>query len=230
MNKKSLSDPGDPGGDFCSGIRRSDLQEDLRKRRKIIEEILKKEKKDGTNTEFISESELTLDSNEPAGIKIKYQATLDEVYNCIETRSKNKGRGKAQIRYTIIHGILISLLIFAASAVHNQVYYALSLIPIFSIILMWILPSAVNMSTAKKTAAKGRLCVDVFRESILVKSDGAYREIKLNGTSLYEEVGDTMIITPPEGDELMIPERVIDPEYLPDVQAMISAGTRPFSG
>ena len=195
------------------------------------------ENQENTLSESGSETSLVLDTlsegikqEEKMGVELKFQMTPEEIYECIMMRNKNRKNKTIQIRNTLIHVILIVLLVFAGVATGTPVYSALSIIPLITIILIWLAPVIMNMRLSNRIYEKGQMCVDIFKDNIHIRAKDFYREIKLNGTSVYEEVGDVMIISPPKGEELIIPTKVIDAEYLPEVQAMISAGTRPFTG
>ena len=46
---------------------------------------------------------------------------------------------------------------------------------------------------------------------------------------MFAVTDDLYVIIPPKGNMVIIPIRAIEPDFLPDVEAMLMAGTSPIS-
>lgn len=209
----------------------------LKREIQIEKDIIKKESQEDDSESGVewdgSEAEIVIDDDAEeyegnvTGIKLKYSLEDDEVYDSIKHSGMYQRSRKLQRNHTIVQAILILFFLIFSIVTGKSFYALISLIPIISIIGIWVLPSLSMKRMSKELFLDKDFSVEIFPDHIDVDFDGINHEIALDGSYYYQEHGDIMIISSKKGSTLMIPVRCVEPEFLPDVQAMIVAGTRP---
>ena len=113
-------------------------------------------------------------------------------------------------------------------------YFWAAPFPIF-MVLAAVLPVRENRKRAKAEADGRRISMQVYPDRIQVGGNGKQWLVPLDGTSRSAGIGG-MIVLFAEGSKtggslgeklIILPLRCVDPSVLPEIQAMIMAGTVP---
>lgn len=182
---------------------------------------------DGTESELIMDNHDEEYEEKMAGIKLKYTLLEKEIINIFKYTEGYKKNLKLQKIHTAVQTVLFFVLLILWRNLGSTYYLILSLFPLTAVMAIWIAPLLSMKSLAKKLSSGEELNVEVFPDKILVDSKRSHREILLDGTSECEQMGGVIIVRPKEGNMVLIPIRSIEPEFLPDIQAMILAGSQP---
>ena len=182
---------------------------------------------DGTESELILEDDTEEYEENQTGIKLKYVLTeeeISEIFKHTEGYQKNRILQRNQ---TIIHSLIFVALLCLWIFLKNTYYAFLLIFPVACILALWIVPIFSIKRLAKDFFSGEEISVEIYPDKITASVRESEREILLDGTSQYEIIANQMIIYPKQGNALIIPIRAVDPEFLPDIQAMIVAGTNP---
>lgn len=182
---------------------------------------------DGSESELVSDDDQEGYEENQTGIKIKYKLCEEEVYEFLKHSKAYKKNRKLQKNHTIIQAILIILLMIFAAVMRSPYYAILTLFPVAAIVGIWVFPHISIRKVIKKFTSRGEVRAEVFPDKITIQSKAKECEIPLNGSGECEEFANMIIVYPRNSETIMIPIRSIDPEFLPDIQAMIFAGSRP---
>ncbi len=242
MDNKNVRNDDDYGGVDSN----MDLSEEdrecsiLNEERKIEEDLKQAEKEDSEKDE--EEQAVEWDGSEAfrvedkdaedyeentTGVRITYKLEKEEIYKSLKHSKIYKKNVSMQVKHTVVQVILILLLIIASVIMKNRVYAYTAMVPLVSIIGIWILPIVSIKKLSRDMCKDKNVSIEIFPDVIEVDVNGIKSEILLDGECECEEFDGLIILNPSKGSSLIIPVRSIEPEFLPDVQAMIVSGTLP---
>ena len=184
---------------------------------------------DGTESEIIADDEVEEFEEQftGTGIKLDYTLTLKEVLDCLKEFSDIKIRTGKLIAETVILAVLATLCMGAFFTHHGYINVVVAMMAIFLIGLIWIVPIFIVEDQAKDVIKRGSMYAEIYPDNIVVGMNGMELEIPLDGTCEFVEFKNMFVIFPPSSEMILIPMRVIEPELLADVHAMLIAGTSP---
>jgi hypothetical protein len=163
------------------------------------------------------------------GINIKYvlsESEVAEIFKYTEGYRKNR---QLQRRHTTIQSILFVILIILWLFLKNSYYGFLAIMPLVCIAVIWIVPLFSLKRLAREFFSGEEINAEIYPDKVKIKVKEQTREIALNPSVKYEELGGMILLYPAGESTVMIPIRAIDSKDLPDVQAMIFAGASPKS-
>lgn len=186
-----------------------------------------------------NQSELVSDGAEAfeeqqTGVAVSYELKEHEIYQCLKREEISRTKG---VHFISAGMLLIAavLCILSGIATKNTMQYifAVCWLGLAATFLVWPLR---NLRTIAKNSASGsKVHLKIYPDHIEAESSKNQMEIPLDGTSECARVQDTIALFLPNKDQsdtriprlLILPLRCIDEGVLPDVEAMILAGTRP---
>lgn len=182
---------------------------------------------DGSESEVIMDDDARIYEDQQTGIKIDYTLKFEEILSCLKLINANQKKTTGNIIKTvllIVFGITFFISYFMN---YNAMNLIMAVVCTVLTVLIFTVPKMVQRSQAKLFMSNESTYVEIYPDNIVVGKNGKEREIALDGTSEYIEYENLFIIFPPNGELVIIPERSIEPDFLPDVQAMLIAGTEP---
>lgn len=184
---------------------------------------------DGSESELILEDDNEEYEEDMTGIKLKYVLSEKEISEIFKHTEGYRKNCKLQKNHTIIQSVVFVVLLVLWLALGNTYYALLAALPILCIAIIWIIPIFSIKRLARDFFSGEEISTEIYPDKICmeIKDRGKEREILLDGTAEYEELAGEILIYPKNSDTLIIPMRAIEPEFLPDVQAMLVAGTKP---
>ncbi len=184
---------------------------------------------DGTESEIIADDEAEEFEEQftGTGIKLDYTLKLKEVLDCLNEFSEIKIKTGKLVAETIILGLLIVLSMGAFFINHSYSNVIVAIMAVILIILIWLVPILVVKNQAKDVIKRGSMYAEIYPDNIVVGTNGLELEIPLDGVCKFVEFKNIFVLFPPNSDMILIPMRVIEPELLADVHAMLIAGTSP---
>lgn len=194
------------------------------------EEDAEKEKDwDGSEAELVEDEDAEEYEIPMAGIKVSYTLTEEEYLNCLKHSDIYKSQGVRGVVENIIFGVLAVLfftLFFITGEVSDAVFGSISLI---FIAVLLVVPN-LHMRSMAKSMADGKLIeAEIYPDSIEIGSGEGAWKIELDGTSSIKEFDNIIMIFADKNRSFAIPERAIEPDFLPEIKAILLAGTSPFS-
>lgn len=182
---------------------------------------------DGSEAELVEDDDAEEYEIPLAGIRLSYVLTPEEYFKCLQHSGIYKSQGKRGIIEAVILGI-ISIIFFIAffmtENISNIVFGCISMI---FIAVLLIIPN-IHMKSMAKIMADGKVIeAEIYPDSVEIgRDDGAWK-IELDGTSRIQEFDNIIMIYADHNRSFAIPERAIDPDFLPEIKAILFAGTTP---
>lgn len=182
---------------------------------------------DGSEAELIVDDDGEEYEEEQTGIKFKYTLSEDEIYEIFKSTDNYRKNNIMMRNQIIIQSIVILVLLVLWLCFGNTYCGFFIALPILCLGILAIVPVLAMKKLAKQFFSGEEIHTEIYPDKVVVQVRGKEHEIPLNGTSQYQELAGQIIIYPPDGGTVIIPVRAIEPEFLPDVQAMLVAGTHP---
>lgn len=182
---------------------------------------------DGSEVELVSEEEEEKYEENRTGVKIKYTLSESEISEFFRHTEGYKKNSRLQKNHTIIQTVIFLVLILLWVYMGSIYYAFLTIFPVLSVIVIWTIPILSRKKLAKKFCSGEEISAEIFPDKITMKIKDSEKEVLFDGACECEEVAGIILIYPKDAETIMIPMRAIEPEFLPDVQAMIFAGAQP---
>lgn len=182
---------------------------------------------DGSEAQLVSESEKEKYSESNTGVKIKYTLSGSEIYEFFKhTRGYQKNK-ILQKKHTIIEIFILLLLVITWFFTKNVYYLYLMALPVLASLVIWSIPLITRKKLSDKFCCGEEISAEIFPDKIVLQGKSGTREVLFDGTCECEETAGMILVYPRRSQTVMIPIRAIEPELIPDVQAMIFAGSKP---
>ncbi len=183
---------------------------------------------DGTESEFIEDDDAAVYEEKYTGVKLNYALKASEIFVCLKNFSEYKKKRKKVIVQTVI--LILLIISFLVTFIKHEEISSIILgsMCVIMLAVIWIVPDLIIRSHAKQIAKGDNIYVEIFPDEIVVGHNGIEKTVLLDGTCRYIEYSNMFIIFPPKDDMIIIPIRAVEPDFLPDVEAMLLAGTLPY--
>lgn len=182
---------------------------------------------DGSEAEFVPDEDAEVYEELRPGIGLNYVLRPQEVYQCLKRGGLSKTTG-------VRAGVECAVLGLAAVACGVNYFIRWDINSLILAVICFLLIGVVclvpyfGMKHRAGQIANGKeLHVEIYPDEVQVGRGQGQWEIPLDGTSILEEYEELMVLTTPQKRMLCIPLRSVEPSVLPDVQAMLLAGTQP---
>ena len=182
---------------------------------------------DGSEAEYVPDDDAEVYEEVRPGIGINYVLRPEEVYECLKRSGFCKTSGKRAAVECVLLGIC-AVACMAAYLIQQNIHGLILAVLCLALIAVVCLVPYWGMRRHARRIANGKeLHVEIYPDELQVgRGDGQW-EIPLDGTSMLEEYEELMVVSTPHKKMLCIPMRSVEPNVLPDVQAMLLAWTRP---
>ena len=158
---------------------------------------------------------------------LNYVLHEKEIFESLKISGFCKTMGKRAVIETII--LLILTVIFVISSIFNKNYDSLffAVISLLLIGIIWIVPRQGMKNKAKFLANGKEIHVEIYPDEIQIhEGKNSEWNILLDGSSECTIMDHIFIIKTPKDQILILPMRCVEPVVLPEVQAMLAAGTQ----
>lgn len=182
---------------------------------------------DGSESEFVEDDDAEVFEEKYTGIKLNYELKSDEIFTCLKNFSEYKKNNKKIIVETVFLSIVFVGFLLSGIFKNDINGYIFSVISVLLIVIIWTVPNMIIKNHARELTKSGEYSVEIYPDEIVIINNDIERIIKLDGKSVFANEENLFIIIPPKGGILIIPVRAIEPDFLPDVEAMLMAGTLP---
>lgn len=180
---------------------------------------------DGSEAELVADDDAPEYEEQQTGFKLCYTLREQEVLSCLKTTDLCKTSGKRAVVETVLLTILfVTFLVsffFRGYQVDSLVF---AVICALLMGVIWIVPKQGLKNRARQLAGAKEISVEIYPDSIDIgEGEGAW-SIPLDGTAMLEKQERQMVVHAGK-NMLILPFRAIEPAVLPEIQAMIVAGT-----
>lgn len=182
---------------------------------------------DGTEAEYVADDDALAYEEPLTGIKLTYVLRHAEVFSCLKHMGFCKTTGRRAVIETVLLAVVCALFIasyFIYGGANNLV---LGIFCAVLIAVVWVVPRLGINARARELTTGKSVYVEIFPDAVEVGKGKNEWAIPLDSTSEYEEFDNMMVLFTPDGKLFTIPMRAVEPSVLPDVQAMLMAGTMP---
>ena len=183
---------------------------------------------DGSESEFVEDDDATEYEDKYSGIKFSYALTPEEIFSCI----KHCGIDKNTKRWSNAVLSLVAVCVLAFYVETRKTEFLVGFILSVALLSFWVFGGfhlIFKKMRYKRMSADKKLSVEIYPDSITIKNNLKEAVVNLDGSCVFEEYKDMFLIHLSKQRIFIIPIRAIEPEFLPDVQAMLVAGTTPIS-
>ena len=181
---------------------------------------------DGSEAELVADDGAAEYEEQNTGIKLKYSLKSEEIFKAMMKNQYTKTRIFFSVTAVLLSFVLIGSSI-RASVVGNGGFGLLVAVCAALILLTVGIPFVNTSRLAKKTAADSKVKMKIYPDHIEMGRDEAIWEIPLDGTRERTVFQNLILLYIDAKNMVILPLRCVEPAVLPEVQAMIFAGTQP---
>lgn len=209
--------------------REEEIEEEIKEIERIQEEAEISDEKNvwyGSESLFVEDDDATEYEEQYSGIKFSFSLKDRELISCLKHCGWNTN---LFIFGTAIFLLLdiFTLIIFILKKDRICFFEFIFAILISVFWILSILPSFLIRLAYQKSLIGQNLDLEIYPDSIIIKKNNFEQKIPLDGSCKYEDFEDMFLIFLKDKKVFIIPKRVIEPDLLPDVEAMLIAGTKP---
>ncbi len=185
---------------------------------------------DGSESTLVADDDAEQYEIPETGIKLSFSLTQEEMYKCLKKSDMYKTKGVRAIVQTLIF-VSASLSFLVAYIKLDDEFKSMNLF--FCIfcavmtVLIWTVPYFHLKYLSKKMADGKTVNAEIYQERIDIGSGSGAWSIELDGSSELAEFDNMFMICTPKDQSFAIPQRIIEPELLNDVKAILYSGTKP---
>lgn len=185
---------------------------------------------DGSESTLVADDDAEKYEIPETGIKLSFTLTQAEMYKCLKKSDMYKTRGARAVAETLIF-VFAGIAFFMAYLKMEEEYKSMNLffciLCAVMIILVWTVPYFHLKYLSGKMADGKTVNAEVYQERIDIGSGSGAWSIDLDGTSELAEFDNIFMLYTPKDQCFAIPQRIIEPELLNDVKAVLYSGTKP---
>jgi hypothetical protein len=180
---------------------------------------------DGSEAELVADDDAAEYEEQNTGIALKYTLRRDEIFRVLMKTQYTQARIVLSVIAALL-GIVMAVVFFVRAAGGHSEVVPLGITCL--VVVFLIIPSPVFgiRNSAKKSADGNEIRMEIYPDHIEMGGTRNSWEIPLDGTAECRALQELIVLY--IGNHMVIlPLRCVEPAVLPEVQAMIFAGTRP---
>jgi hypothetical protein len=182
---------------------------------------------DGSEAELVADETAESFEEQHTGIKLKFSLTAGEIFSALMKTQYTDARIASSVIGTILSAGLAVYFLVQLNHTGNMDFSFLAVICGVLIILIGAVPLIRIKMQAARAADGHEVKMKIYPDFIEMGHTGQKWEIPLNGNT-ERAVFKNLIVLYIDGKNMVIlPLRCVEPAVLPEVQAMIFAGTQP---
>jgi hypothetical protein len=182
---------------------------------------------DGSETELVADDSAAEYEEQHTGIKLKYSLKSKEIFYAL-FKSRYTSTRIALSAVAVVLCAVMAVAFVNVKSAENAGSGTLSALCIILIFLILGLPVAHINSRSKELADRHEIKMKIYPDHIQMGAEETQWEIALDGTSRRTVFQNLLILYVDGRDMVILPLRCVEPSVLPEVQAMIFAGTNPI--
>lgn len=180
---------------------------------------------DGSEAELVADDDAAEYEEQNTGIALKYTLRRDEIFRVLMKTQYTQARIALSVVATLL-GIVMAVVFFVRAAGGRSEFAPLGAVCL--VVVFLIVPSPVFSirNSAKKSADGNEIRMEIYPDHIEMGGARNSWEIPLDGTVECSTLQGLIVLYIGK-NMVILPLRCVEPAVLPEVQAMIFAGTRP---
>lgn len=181
---------------------------------------------DGSEAELVADEDAAEYEEQNTGIQIRYTLKQREIFPVLLKAQYTQRRLASSLAAGLL-ALVLAVVSFVQSASGRGEFALLGVVCL--VVLLLVLPMPVlKIRREARAAADGReIRMAVYPDHIEMGEGDSGWEIPLDGTVERRVMRELMVLYIDGGNLVILPLRCVEPAVLPEVQAMLFAGTRP---
>lgn len=184
---------------------------------------------DGSEAELVADESALAFEEQHTGIRLKYTLTSREIFKVLRKSQYTNTRITLSIIAVVFSIILAVAFLVRFSSTGDSRYASLAAVCLMLILIVAVLPSIIIKMHSSKVADGREIRMKVYPDHIEMGLPDKKWEFPLDGTSECIQFDNLMVLYIDDRNMVILPLRCVEPAVLPEVQAMIFAGTQPKS-
>nr|WP_319489600.1 hypothetical protein [uncultured Caproiciproducens sp.] len=184
---------------------------------------------DGSEAELVADESALAFEEQHTGIKLKYTLTSREIFKVLRKGQYTNTRITLSIVAAVLSAVLAAAFLVRFSETGDSRYASLGAVCLMLIFIVAVLPSIIIKMHSSKVADGREIRMKIYPDHIEMGLPDKKWEIPLDGTSESTQFDNLMVLYINDRNMVILPLRCVEPAVLPEVQAMIFAGTQPKS-
>lgn len=190
---------------------------------------------DGSQAEIVAEDSAQYEEQH-TGIQISYVLEEKEIYECLKKNSYLRTTGPVFIFGIVVLAVLAVVFLILGTVTYRSLFYFYAASCATLIVLLGFFPIQNNRSRAKNSADGHTIRMIIYPDHIQMGRGIKRWEVPLDGSVEFAQFEDLIMLFVKEKDDpkgklmqkmIILPLRCIKPAVLPEVRAMLVAGTKP---
>ena len=182
---------------------------------------------DGSEAELVADDDAAVYEDVLTGIRLNYTLRWREIYRCLKQVGAVKTTGARAIVETVLLAAAGAYSLYNWFLLHNVASLVLSILCLLLIVVVWVIPELGLRHQSRRMADGKEFALEVFPDAITVEHNGAEWEIPLDGEATDSAQYGNLLVLFHQKKMVILPLRCVEPAVLPEIQAMIVAGTNP---
>ena len=182
---------------------------------------------DGSEAELVADDDAAVYEDPQTGIRFNYILRHSEIYQCLKSTGYSKTTGTRAILETVVLALAAGVFVWTWFAQQSADSLVFAVICLLLIAVVWIVPEWGLRRQARKLASGDEIAMEIYPDSVVITRGEEETEFPLDGESTFIAQYDTIIVLFHKGKMAILPLRSVEPGVLPEVQAMLLAGTKP---
>lgn len=180
---------------------------------------------DGSETELISDGAGQEYKDLVTGFKFSYILREEEIFACMkETQYGKKRKRRTAVELCIFSALLLFFLVsFFLYRQPDNLFFA-TVCAAF-IFIMIFLPGIRIKQDARRRADGKEVCMEVYPDEIVMGRSDRKWKIPLDGSCRSAVIRQNIVVYFQGDDMVILPMRCVEPDILPEIEAIIQAGT-----
>lgn len=180
---------------------------------------------DGSEAELVADGADQEYKDTVTGFKFSYILREEEIYACMkETQYDQKRKRRTAVELCIFSALLLFFLVsFFLYRQPDNLFFA-TVCAAF-IFIMIFLPGIRIKQDAKRNADDKEVCMEVYPDEIVMGQGERKWKIPLDGSCRSAVIQQNLVVYFKGDDMVILPMRCVEPDILPEIEAIIQAGT-----
>lgn len=182
---------------------------------------------DGSEAELVTDDTAAEYEDQNTGIKLKYSLKPEEILKALIKTQYTQTRIALSVIAVLLSAVLAIVFAIKAGTTGNGSFGSLAVVCVLIILVVVFIPFAKVKQMAHKAAQGNEVKMKIYPDHIEMGHEETRWEIPLDGTRERVVFQNLILLYIDAKNMVILPLRCVEPAVLPEVQAMIFAGTQP---
>jgi len=182
---------------------------------------------DGSEAELVADETALAFEEQHTGIKLKYTLTSSEIFKVLRKSQYTNTRTALSVVAVALSAVMAVFFLTRFSGSGDSRYVSLAVVCLMLILVVAVLPPVIIKMHSSKIADGKEIRMKIYPDHIEMGLTDKKWEIPLDGSCECIQFENLMVLYIDDRNMVILPLRCVEPAVLPEVQAMIFAGTQP---